>query len=119
MFSQSIFWRHVGRQWFLSGRASVAFGASAAMIIAMTAVFFADVPIRDTGPLSELLWGAFGVLSGLSVLFLWTGMWHYWRVLDYSNPVWRRLWFVALTLGFWYGAVLYYVFVYLKKVSPE
>jgi hypothetical protein len=42
-------------------------------------------------------------------------MWHYWGECDSSSPAARRAWFFVLIFGLWYGAVLYYLFVYLPS----
>jgi uncharacterized BrkB/YihY/UPF0761 family membrane protein len=60
-----------------------------------------------------------GAAIAVSAFFLWGGMWKYWIVCDSSSQLSRRVWFVVLIIGLWYGAVLYYLFVYLPDVQKS
>ena len=61
----------------------------------------------------NLLWAVVGIVGALSLVFVWTGMWQYWLRLDSSSKSVRRMWYFALIVGFWYGAILYYLLAYL------
>jgi hypothetical protein len=58
----------------------------------------------------------FYMLATCALLFLWFGMWAYWVRLDDSKTYSKRLWFLVLLLGFWYGSCLYCYFVYFPQV---
>jgi hypothetical protein len=60
------------------------------------------------------LLGAAVAFGGFSLL---VGMWFFWVKCD-ASPRWQRgVWFVILLFGFFYGAVLYYLVVYLPEVK--
>jgi hypothetical protein len=113
MFSR--LWGYVGDRWLVSRSASTMFAATAILIVSVTLLLALNVT-RDTGPSSDVLWAIAGVLSGLGAFFIWSGMWRFWNRLDQSSRSARRLWFFVLLIGFWYGAILYFVFVYLRSV---
>jgi hypothetical protein len=55
-----------------------------------------------------------GVGSAVSALFLWISMWSYWWQVDRKKHGMNALWLVALSLGNWAGATIYYFFVFRK-----
>ncbi len=57
------------------------------------------------------------ILGTIAILSLWIGMWLYWIRLDGSGIWAKRAWFFVLLVGFWYGAVPYYFFVYRPQVT--
>jgi hypothetical protein len=81
----------------------------------MTIVVLANIETRTLGVLSNTVLGIGGVLGAVGVFFLWGGMWRYWIGCDSSFVFARRVWFLALSVGLWYGAILYYVLVYLPQ----
>ena len=106
------FWEQVSDKWLSSKMARRLFGAATAMIVIITIAFY--LPIPPDPPVAErVLLGLVGILSALSVFFLWSGMWCYWIRRDPSSRFARRVWFVVLLVGFWYGAAAYYLCVYL------
>ena len=108
----SSLWDRLGDRWLASRAALALFAFSSIMVTFMTVAFLLDL-IRDSGPLIETLWGIAGVLAGLSVFFIWSGMWRFWTKLDRSSAFARRCWFAVMLVGFWYGAILYFLFVYI------
>jgi hypothetical protein len=56
-----------------------------------------------------------GIIFPISLIFLWTGMFRYWTQCDTSARAIKRIWFVVLLFGFWYGAVVYYLIAYLRR----
>jgi len=64
-------------------------------------------------------WGVLGVAGAIGTFFIWGGMWAYWTRCDSSRRTVKRIWFMVLLLGFWYGAVLYYLFKYLPAEGPK
>ena len=109
------FWRRDKHDWVGSHRAAELFLLATIFTLAMTPVFLGVV---NGGTLlwQRIVWGILGILGGLSILFLWSGMWRYWVRLDDSRPAMKRLWFFILLVGFWYGSCLYYLFVYRSQV---
>jgi hypothetical protein len=108
----SSFWDGVGDKWLVSRAAFASFACASVLVAFMTVALAFDF-VRDTGTLTETAWGTAGVLAGVSVFFIWSGMWRYWTKLDRSSRFARRCWFVVLLLGLWYGAILYFIFVYI------
>ncbi|HEV2135209.1 MAG TPA: hypothetical protein VGR47_13325 [Terracidiphilus sp.] len=70
------------------------------------------VPPNPT-TLANVAYGILGASGALGVFFLWGGMWRYWMLGRPANRILRRLCFLLLVAGVWYGAVLYYSVVYL------
>jgi membrane protease YdiL (CAAX protease family) len=105
------FWDRVGDRWLLSRIACALFIGASILIIVLTSLLALDVPTGSTA-WSKTLWGGVGVLTGLSVFFVWSGMWRFWTKLDNSSRPARRVWFIILLFGLWYGAVLYFLCVY-------
>ena len=108
------FGKKISDEWLASRDASRLFAGASVLTLAATAVWLAGVQIQDTGVLSRIFWGTFGVLIPLSIFFLLGGMWNYWMRCDPSGRLARRIWFAILLIGFWYGSILYYAFVYLR-----
>jgi hypothetical protein len=112
------FWKRVSDEWIGSMAARLLFGAAAALIVIMTVSLHWAIP-QNPGPFAKLGFGLGGILGGLSVFFLWSGMWRYWIRRDSSSRFVRRIWFVILLVGFWYGAVAYYLCVYLPSTGAR
>ena len=112
MFSR--FWNRIGDRWLVSRYASNMFAAAAILIVLVTALLAFNMA-QDTGLLSEVFWAIAGVLSGPGAFFIWSGMWRFWSRLDQSSRFARRVWFFMLLIGLWYGAVLYFVLVYMRS----
>jgi hypothetical protein len=104
----------IGDRWLVSKSASNMFAAAAILIVLVTALLAFNMA-QDTGLLSEIFWAIAGVLSGLGAFFIWSGMWRFWSRLDQSSRFARRIWFFMLLIGLWYGAVLYFVLVYMRS----
>lgn len=60
-----------------------------------------------------------GAAGALGIMSLLMGMWLYWAKCDTSSRPLKAIWFFALLLGLPYGAVPYYLFVYLPAVMRE
>jgi hypothetical protein len=115
---QYLFGKKISDEWLTSGTASRLFAFSVIVTLAATAVLLI-FEVRDTSVLSRIFWGVCGVLFPLSIFFLWGGMWRYWMTGQPSSHVARRIWFIFLLFGMWYGAVLYYAFVYLPATRKH
>ena len=117
MILQSL-WKRAGDRWFSTNEARIVFGAAAGLILAVTAVLWRGTP-KNPAPAVNVGLGVLGVLAGLSIFFLWSGMWRYWIRCDSSRLLVRRIWFFVMLVGFWYGAVLYYICVYLPRTTTR
>jgi hypothetical protein len=102
--------------WIVSRQADTLFLVSVPFIVAVTPFFFGWVNITRATVWTQLGGAVVGVLGPISLFFLWFGMWRYWMRLDSSTARTKRLWFVILLIGFWYGSMLYYFCVYRPQV---
>jgi hypothetical protein len=112
-------WRHISDEWITSKTAACMLGASATLSIALTPVFWGDVRIVNYGLWNRVLWGSVGILTPASIFFNWFGMWRYWARNDTSGTFARRLSFILLIVGVWFGAAIYYAAVYLPQVRQN
>jgi hypothetical protein len=60
-----------------------------------------------------------GATGAIGIMSLLVGMWLHWIKCDASSRRLKTFWFFALLLGLPYGAVPYYLFVYLPAVMHE
>jgi hypothetical protein len=116
MYPGSFIWKRLDDGWLMSKNASVLFALSALVIIGMTIVLSSNIDFQNLGLLSNILGGMGGVLAALSIFFLWGGMWRYWIRCDFSPTSSRRFWFMVLLVGMWFGAIVYYAFVYVRQI---
>jgi hypothetical protein len=112
-FPGSFIWKHISDEWLVSRNASALFAVSSVLILGMTAASYNYFPTQNTGMFIADFWCAAVILCAAGIPFLWGGMWRYWMIGGASNGSARRIWFFFLAFGLWYGAVFYYVFVYL------
>jgi hypothetical protein len=106
---QDAIWGRIGEQWLV--------GKGAAALLATCAV------ISIVGAVALIRWCPEGgscpilvVLVAFGGLFVMSAMERFWIKCDQGSKVARSAWFVVLTLGLWFGASLYYMFVYLPQV---
>jgi hypothetical protein len=96
---------------------------SAALIAVVCLLFgiFLNVVRLDEAAIPLPLRVAGGLLVGLggavSALFLWLSMWWYWWQVDRKERGMNVLWFLALSLGNWVGAMVYYFLVFRRVVD--
>lgn len=100
-------------EWLSTSTAAKLFFLSVLSVIALTLEYNLDISAASYW--QHQLWDALGVLEAISILFLWLGMWRYWTRIDDSNRSAKRLWFLVLLIGFWWGSALYYFLVYLPQ----
>jgi hypothetical protein len=118
MLGANWFWHKTSYKWIVSAQASCLF-ALASVFTCLLTTFWLGVfhPSKNmSGFLANLLWGIFGVLGPLSIIFLWTGMREfqkYREMRDVSLARKSKLAHIALSIGIWYGALFYYLLVYL------
>lgn len=60
-----------------------------------------------------------GMLGAIGSVVIWLGMWSYWVRFDCSNAWVKRFWFLVLLIGFFFGSVLYFLFVYVPQVAAR
>jgi hypothetical protein len=117
MLGSNWLWNRVGYKWIVSKRAAYLYGLAAIFIGLLTAYWFGVMgPGTPTGLLQRVLWGSFGILSVLSIIFLWTGMRRYQEFREIRDPELMgksKLVHFLLSVGIWYGAMIYYLLVYL------
>ena len=102
--------------WLVSRSTPILFLLSAICVVALTPVFRGSVDPSKMSFWQRLPWGILGILGPIGLFFLWFGMWLYWVRLDDSNAWAKRVWFLVLLVGLWWGSCLYYFFVYLPQV---
>lgn len=105
--------KQASSDWLVSKTASTLFAISCFFVLVVTPILFGVVNVPNTTLWGNVLLGVLGVAGGLSILFLWVGMWYYWRRIDTSTRTIKRLWFFVLLVGFWYGSTLYFLLKYL------
>jgi hypothetical protein len=96
--------------------AAIFLGLTAALSIWAIVLYFWDINLAQLSrsQFEAISWG--GAAAAIGVAFLLAGMWLYWIKFDRSSKRARRIWFFVLLIGFHYGALPYYVFVYLPAV---
>ena len=112
-------WSWVSDEWLVSKTASRLFGATAALTIVTTPLQIGLVKPPGSPLTSWTNWffAILGVAGGLSIVFLWTGMWRHWSQCNTSTRAVKRIWFFVMILGLWWGATLYYLVAYLRRVE--
>jgi hypothetical protein len=58
-----------------------------------------------------------GVTGSLSVLWLLIGMWSYWWQADRRQHGLSIAWLLALSVGNWVGAIVYYFVVFRRAAN--
>lgn len=113
IYPGSQFWNRVSDKWLVSKVSSRLLAVSSALTVAVTLLLYSNFINQHSGAPWSVFYAILGVSGALSIFFLWGGMWRYWLLGEPSNRFARRIWFAILILGLWYGAVLYYLLVYL------
>ena len=108
-------WDWYKDEWLVGRQAARLFLVSALLVLAMTPVFLGKVNTAKMAFFERLPWGILGVLGPIALFFIWIGMWRYWVRIDPSGLWTKRMWFVLLLVGFWWGSCLYCFFVYLPQ----
>jgi hypothetical protein len=102
--------------WLTSSRAAKLFFAATLLALALFPVFQGWIDFARMSLWMRISLTMFYMLATCALLFLWLGMWTYWVRLDESKTYSKRLWFLILLFGFWYGSCVYCYFVYLPQV---
>jgi membrane protease YdiL (CAAX protease family) len=115
----SFIWRRISDEWLMSKTASALFAVSSGLIALVTAALLSGFLLAEGSPLGKPLWAVAGSSCGIGIFFLWGGMWRCWMKGIPSNRIARRIWFFLMVFGVWYGAALYYIFVYLPSSRKD
>lgn len=96
--------------------ASIVFGIASMVAIAFSAVWrnLNSIPV-PTSEISNVLWAVCGSVGVLAIVVIWIGMWQFWKKCDRSSKSMKMFYFLLLTLGMWFGAIIYYLAVYLRR----
>lgn len=109
-------WNWFKDEWLITRQAAKLFLVSTFLVIALTPLFLGVVDTTRMSFWARLPWGILWTLGPIALFFLWSGMWRYWFRIDRSGLWAKRMWFVVLLVGFWWGSCLYCFFVYLPQV---
>jgi hypothetical protein len=112
-FQQPSGW--ISDDWLCSFLATRLFFLSTLCVLGLTPAFMRAYENRPANWI-RLPWEALGFLVPIGVLFLFFGMLRYWIRIDNSGVWTKRLWLVILLVGFWWGSIPYYYFVYLAQI---
>ena len=117
MLGSNWLWNRVTYRWIVSAPAACLFGFASVLICLVTAFWFGAMTPGDSVSIrQQVLWGSLGVFGPLSIIFLWTGMRRFQEFREVRDPelVGRsKLIRFLLSIGIWYGAMIYYLLVYL------
>jgi hypothetical protein len=105
--------------WIVSPVARRLFLVSTLLVVAITPFFLGYVDISRMSFWERFPWGILFLVGPLGMFFLWLGMWRYWVRIDDSPPRQKRLWFIILLVGFWWGSCVYFYCVYLRQQSTS
>jgi len=110
-------WKQTADDWLTSSLVAKLFFASTFLALALVPVFHGWIDLARMSLWMRAFLTIFYMLATCALLFLELGMWIYWVRLDDSKTYLRRLWFLVLLLGFWYGygSCVYCYFVYLPR----
>jgi hypothetical protein len=109
-------WKRMVDDWLTSSLVAKLFFASTILVLALFPVSQGWIDLARMSLWMRIVLTIFYMLATCALLFLWFGMWTYWVQLDDSKKYSKRLWFLVLLLGFWYGSCVYCYFVYLPQV---
>src|SRR3954451_15693035 len=109
-------WDTFNVRWMQTRRAAQLFFVASLLILPLLPFFTGTIEPSGDTTFSIVFWGLLGVFGSLSIFFLWLGMWRYWAKVDTSSGWAKRIWFLVMLIGFWYGSCLYCWCVYLPKV---
>jgi phosphotransferase system glucose/maltose/N-acetylglucosamine-specific IIC component len=101
------------------GTWSRAFFALAAVLICLgtAASLEGERLIRRYGAPAHSLLDLVGVSAAFGVAYLCLGMWFYWSNFDKHSKLTKTLWLLIFLIGIWYGAILYFLVVFLPGYS--
>jgi hypothetical protein len=104
-------------EWLISRQARTLFLISTVLTLVLTALFLSQIDIAKMTLAQRLPVSILGMVGIIALVFIWAGMWRYWYRLDDSGGWSKRICFLLLLLGLWWGSCIYFLFVYLPRVS--
>ena len=106
------------RDGWLQGRQAVRmFLVATILVLAITPIWLGLADPARMPPVVRATYTIVAMVGTVATFFLWLGMWRYWVRLDDSPRMAKRVWFVVLLFGFWWGSCLYYLCVYRPRVT--
>ena len=112
-------WDKFRDEWLTSRRALSFFLLGAVFALAEAPILFGWVHPAEMSFWRRLPWEIIGLLAPLGIVGVYFGMWLYWVRLDGSSRWAKRVWFLILLLGPWYGSCLYCFFVYFPQMLRQ
>lgn len=109
-------WKWFEDTWLVTRQASILFMVSTLFVIALTPVLLGRIDTQAMSFWARLPIGILGLVGPVALFFLWFGVWRYWVRIDNAGKWVKRIWFLVLLVGFWWGSCLYYFVVYLPQV---
>ena len=106
-------------QWLISPDANRLFAIASVISIATTPLAFGLVRFESPSPPVSVIAGIMGVVGAAACLFLWFGMWAFWKRVDRGSSRSRQWWAVILVMALWVGCAAYYFLVYRSQTKKE
>ncbi|MGH9790674.1 MAG: hypothetical protein ACRD5W_05640 [Candidatus Acidiferrales bacterium] len=100
-------WDLFDDDWLMTRRACWLFITSTFFVLALTPVFLGWIDADNITLAERVMFGVLGIAGSVSLFFLWIGMWRFWVRVDQSPAMARKLWFLDLLRGFWWGSCVY------------
>ncbi len=110
-------WGRFRDEWLQGRQAVRMFLVAVLLVLAITPIWLRLADPARMPPVLRALYTIIAMVGTVATFFLWFGMWRYWVRLDDSPRMAKRLWFVILLFGLWWGACLYYLSVYRPQVT--
>jgi len=95
------------------------FGIAAIFVIAVLPVYLGLVDLTKMSLWQRFPWAILTILGPIGGFFIWLGLWRYWLRVDDSSRWMKRASFFVLLVGLWYGAIVYFLWVYLPQLSRK
>jgi hypothetical protein len=115
----------ITRGWLFSLTAQRIYFASAVLALALIATLVGVHMAMTAAGTRSLIPPASSVVRILlypevvGAAVLWVAMWYFWFAFDSSHYLKRAAWFLMLFLLAPFGPVLYYFFVYRRRISVQ
>jgi hypothetical protein len=90
--------------------------AASALILSVTIVEWVWKSQPTAGSIRELI-VFIEVCYVLAAMLVWSAMWRYWKFYDSADTDAKQKWFLIMLVGFWYGAIAYYLFSVRRRVA--
>jgi hypothetical protein len=116
MFGFRWFWDKTSYKWIVGTQAACLFGLASLLVSLVTALCLAGIFHETNAVIPNTIGGVLGVVTALSMFFVWGGMQKYQEMRELRDPEPRtksRMIRIGLSVGIWYGAIIYYLLVYL------